>query len=211
MAMTDLPVEFVKDTAAACVAELVAGAAATSAASCMCSSTPSSAAGWCSTATCAAGARQCRRGGVDAARSGRRGHAPPPAQLLSVASLYRPRGALPGAGPGAARGKRRPRAGDALARHHRGLAGEAAPAIALAINSAACLLDLEGVIIDGSFDRCPAGAAAGRCRACAGLLQLGRRGARRRCWPAPSAPTHARSAARCCRCMPTSRPIAICS
>jgi hypothetical protein len=29
---------------------------------------------------------------------------------------------------------------------------EAGPAIALAINSAACLLDLEGVIVDGSFD-----------------------------------------------------------
>jgi hypothetical protein len=31
--------------------------------------------------------------------------------------------------------------------------GEAGPAIALAINSAACLLDLQGVIIDGSFSR----------------------------------------------------------
>ena len=30
---------------------------------------------------------------------------------------------------------------------------EACPAVALAINSAACLLDLEGVIIDGSFGR----------------------------------------------------------
>ena len=30
---------------------------------------------------------------------------------------------------------------------------QACPAIALAINSAACLLDLEGVIIDGSFGR----------------------------------------------------------
>jgi len=29
---------------------------------------------------------------------------------------------------------------------------DAAPAIALTINSAACLLDLEGVIVDGSFD-----------------------------------------------------------
>jgi len=30
---------------------------------------------------------------------------------------------------------------------------EAAPAVALAANSAACLLDLDGVIIDGSFSR----------------------------------------------------------
>ena len=30
---------------------------------------------------------------------------------------------------------------------------DAAPAVAFAVNSAACLLDLEGVIIDGSFSR----------------------------------------------------------
>ena len=31
--------------------------------------------------------------------------------------------------------------------------GEASAAIALSINSAACLLDLDGVIVDGSFSR----------------------------------------------------------
>ena len=30
---------------------------------------------------------------------------------------------------------------------------EAGPAMALAVNSAACLLDLDGVIVDGSFSR----------------------------------------------------------
>ena len=52
---------------------------------------------------------------------------------------------------------------------------------------------------------------AGRRRARARPLQLGRRGAARSCWPAPSARTRAPSAARCCRCMPTSRPTATCS
>ena len=56
---------------------------------------------------------------------------------------------------------------------------EACPAIALAINSAACLLDLEGVIIDGSFGRELLDALMRRGRARARPLQLGRRGTRR--------------------------------
>jgi predicted NBD/HSP70 family sugar kinase len=75
----------------------------------------------------------------------------PPAQLLSLASLFNLEARFRRAGLDAAA------AGDARAleepwrMHTLGWLREAAPAIALTINSAACLLDLEGVIVDGSF------------------------------------------------------------
>ena len=52
--MTALPVSFAKDTAAACVAELLQARAAKSTVFSTCSSTPSSAVGWSSTRTCTA-------------------------------------------------------------------------------------------------------------------------------------------------------------
>lgn len=147
-----LPVEFVKDTAAACVAELVAGRGR---------SMPSFLylfvdtfiggglvidshlrAGVHGNAG-AAGSMPLGLEHIDAAR--------PPQQLLSVASLFNleQRFGRAGLDPGAATDAR------ALeppwVPHTRGWLREAAPAVAFAINSAACLLDLEGVIVDGSF------------------------------------------------------------
>ncbi len=150
--LSGLPVSFVKDTAAACVAELVAG-----------------------------GGRSVRSflyifvdtfigGGlvIDShLRSGLNGNAgavgslplglaegrKEPAQLLSVASLLNLETLYDKAGLdiGAVVDDR------ALEAPWRGHTDawlkEACPAIALTINTAACLLDLDGVIIDGSFGR----------------------------------------------------------
>ena len=128
------------------------------------------------------------------------------ASLINLEALYRERGL----DVGAAADERalQPPWRDATAAL---AARKPAPAIALAVHNAACLLDLEGVIVDGSFSRellAELLRAAGRRAAPA---QLGGRDAARRCWPAPSAPTHARSAARCCRCTPPMRPTATCS
>jgi predicted NBD/HSP70 family sugar kinase len=76
-----------------------------------------------------------------------------PAQLLSVASLLNLERAFDAAGLDIAA------ASDARALqppwliHTRQWLAQAAAAIALAANSAACLLDLDGVIIDGPFSR----------------------------------------------------------
>jgi predicted NBD/HSP70 family sugar kinase len=83
--------------------------------------------------------------GHDAAR--------PPAQLLSTASLWNldARYAKAGIEQGAWIDERALQ--PPWQRHTKAWLDEAAAGIALAINSAACLLDLEGVIIDGSIDR----------------------------------------------------------
>jgi predicted NBD/HSP70 family sugar kinase len=154
-ALTDWPVDLLKDTAAACVAELVAGRG-----------------------------RELNSflyvfvdtfigGGLvidNHLRSGLHGNAgaigslplgltfgggaeQPPAQLLSVASLFQLERVYVDAGlDGEAAFQ--PRALEAPWRTHTETwLREAAAAIALAVNSAACLLDLDGVIIDGSFSR----------------------------------------------------------
>lgn len=150
-AMSELPVVFVKDTAAACVAELVAGRGRE-----MRSffyvfvdtfiggglvldshlhaglHGNAGAAGSMSLGTGVAGAR--------------------PAQLLSVASLLELERRFRAAGLDAAVLAD----GRALAEPWRdvtlGWLRDAAPGIALAVHNAACLLDLGGVILDGSFD-----------------------------------------------------------
>jgi len=150
-ALTDLPVEFVKDTAAACVAELVAGRG-----------------------------RSIRSflyvfvdtfigGGLvldSQLRSGLHGNAgavgsiplgisqvaaEPPAQLLSLASLFNleARYRTHGIDESAALDERA--MSDPWLPHTQGWLRDAGPAVALAVSSAACLLDLEGVIVDGSF------------------------------------------------------------
>lgn len=150
--MTDLPVEFVKDTAAACVAELVAGR------------------GRSIKSFLYVFVDTFIGGGLvldSHLRSGLHGNAgavgsfplglahvdtaSPPAQLLSLASLfnlearYRQHGLDESAATDA-------RALSAPWREHTlGWLREAGPAVALTINSAACLLDLEGVIVDGLF------------------------------------------------------------
>ncbi len=153
-ALTKLPVDLIKDTAAACVAELVAGRG-----------------------------RSIRSflyvfvdtfigGGLvldSRLRSGLNGNAgaigslplwlagdrpgPPPAQLLSIASLLDlERRYAAGGLDVAAAGDERAMSAPWLA-HTQAWIGEASVAIAHAIDSAACLLDLEGVIVDGSFSR----------------------------------------------------------
>jgi predicted NBD/HSP70 family sugar kinase len=151
--LTALPVTLLKDTAAACVAELVAGRGR---------GLPSFLYIFVDTFI---------GGGlvVDShLRSGLHGNAGAigslplglalgapgqPPQLLSVASLLNLERAYSAAGldPAAATDDR------ALTDPWRGATehwlADAGSAVALAINSAACLLDLDGVIIDGSFSR----------------------------------------------------------
>jgi len=153
-ALTRLPVELLKDTAAACVAELVAGR------------------GRSLTSFLYVFVDTFIGGGlvIDShLRSGLNGNAGaigsmplglshasqagPPPQLLSRASLLNLERLFEAAGLD------RAAAGDARAVQAawwpvtQGWLRETTAAIALAVNSAACLLDLEGVIVDGSFSR----------------------------------------------------------
>lgn len=151
---TGLPVHFVKDTAAACVAELVAGRGR-SVRSFL----------YVFVDTLIGGGlvidshlRSGLHGNAGAVGSLALGSAAPgsgqaPQQMLSVASLLNLEEFWRAAGldTDAAQDER------ALqppwqAQTQRWLA-QAAPAIGLAVNNAACLLDLDGVIIDGSFGR----------------------------------------------------------
>jgi predicted NBD/HSP70 family sugar kinase len=127
-ALTALPVTFAKDTAAACVAELVAGRGRSldsylyifidtlTGGSLVVNGQPHA-------------GMHGNAGAIGSMplRAGARGHGAP-AQLLSVASLV------------------------TLESSEAWLAG-AADAIAYAVCSAACLIDLDGVIIDGKIDR----------------------------------------------------------
>jgi predicted NBD/HSP70 family sugar kinase len=157
VAMTRLPVQFVKDTAAACVAELVAGRGHSIRSFLYVFVDTFIGGGLVIDSqlrdglTGNAGALgSLSLGLAPAARGGSTGA---PSQLLSRASLLNleTRFTAHGLDPGAALDARamqppwRP--------HTEHWLHEAAPAVAFAINSAACLLDLEGVIIDGSFSR----------------------------------------------------------
>jgi predicted NBD/HSP70 family sugar kinase len=155
-ALTALPVSLLKDTAAACVAELVAGRGR-SVGSFL----------YLFVDTFIGGGlvidshlRPGPHGNAGAVGSLPLGLAPggvrstaAPQQLLAVASLHALEGRYAGAGldPAAS--------GDARALlapwlpHTRAWLKEAARAMALAVNSAACLLDLDVVIVDGSFTR----------------------------------------------------------
>ena len=152
-AMTGLPVRFVKDTAAACVAELVAGRGR-SIRSFL----------YVFVDTFIGGGlvidSQLRNGLTG--NAGAVGSLPlglaqagqdAPRQLLSAASLLNleTRYADHALDTGAAldlRAMQKP-----WWPHTEAWLQQAAPAIAFAANSAACLLDLEGIIIDGSFSR----------------------------------------------------------
>ncbi len=152
-AMSELPVVFVKDTAAACVAELVAGRGRDirsffyvfvdtfiGGGLVLDSHLRSGVTGNAG----AAGSMPLGLDHIDAAR--------PPAQLLSLASLFNLEGRFRRAGLDPAASTDTRALHDPWRPHTLGWLREAGPAIALAINSAACLLDLEGVIVDGSFD-----------------------------------------------------------
>jgi predicted NBD/HSP70 family sugar kinase len=146
--MTTLPVEFVKDTSAACVAELVAGHG-----------------------------RHMRSflyvfvdtfigGGLvldSRWHSGLNGNAGAvgslslglgkPAQLLSLASLFKLETLFTDAGLDAKAASDERALSAPHQKHTLRWLAQAAPAVALAVHNAACLLDLEGVILDGSFSR----------------------------------------------------------
>jgi len=153
-AMTDLPVEFSKDTAAACVAELVAGRGR-SIKSFLYVFVGTFIGGGLVIDSHLRSGRHGNAGAVGSIPLGlaSSGKAAPPEQLLSDASLFNLEQLFDAAGLD------QTAAVDARAlqapwlTHTTAWLDDAACAIALAINSATCLLDLDGVIIDGSIDR----------------------------------------------------------
>ena len=153
-ALSALPVTFVKDTAAACVAELVAGRGR-SVRSFLYIFVDTFIGGGLVIDSHLRGGLNGNAGAVGSLAMGQAlaGQAQPPPQLLSVASLFTLEQKFEQAGvdPAAVADDR------ALSGDWRPITEawlrESATAVALAIHDAACLLDLEGVIIDGSFSR----------------------------------------------------------
>ncbi len=149
--VAELPVEFVKDTAAACVAELVAGRGR-SIGSFLYVFVDTFIGGGLVIDSHLRGGVHGNAGAVGSFPMGMatRGGAAP-AQLLSLASLFNleVRFREQGLDSTAALDERALLA--PWREHTRRWLDEAAQGVALAINTAACLLDLEGVIIDGSF------------------------------------------------------------
>jgi predicted NBD/HSP70 family sugar kinase len=153
-ALSDLPVAFVKDTAAACVAELVAGRWRDIRSFLYVFVDTFIGGGLVLDSHLRSGVHGNAGaiGSMPLAQAPRRAGADAPAQLLSVASLYNLEALYldKGLDPTAVtdgRALQPPWAAQTEA-----WLRDAAPAIALTLNSAASLLDLEGVIVDGSFD-----------------------------------------------------------
>ena len=150
-ARTDLPVTLVKDTAAACVAELVAGRGRSVQSFLYIFVDTFIGGGLVLDSHLRAGLHG-NAGAIGSLPLSLAGTGAPP-QLLSVASLlnlellYRQHG-LDAAAVADARALRPP-----WRQHTLAWLADAAAAMALAINGAACLLDLESVIVDGSFHR----------------------------------------------------------
>ena len=153
-ALTELPVVFVKDTAAACVAELVAGRGR-SMRSYLYIFVDTFIGGGLVLDSHLRGGLSGNAGAIGSlplwTATPRSDHRPP--QLLSVASLLTLERAWAAAGldSGAAADMRALQA--PWLPHTRAWLAEAAAAIAQAVQSAACLLDLEGAILDGNFSR----------------------------------------------------------
>ena len=153
-AMTELPVEFVKDTAAACVAELVAGRGRNMRSFLYIFVDTFIGGGLVIDSHLRAGFNG-NAGAVGSMPLGQAdaGETAAPPQLLSVASLYKlesmyRKQGLDSTAAADARSLEAP-----WLAHTRNWLRDSARAIALAVNGAACLLDLEGVIVDGSFSR----------------------------------------------------------
>jgi len=153
-ARTELPVTLVKDTAAACVAELVAGRGRGIKSFLYVFVDTFVGGGLVLDGHLRAGLTG-NAGAIGSlplwlARSERDN---PPAQLLSVASLLNLEQLYGAAGleVGAANDQRALQA--PWRKHTARWLADAAAAIAQAVNCAACLLDLEGVVLDGSFSR----------------------------------------------------------
>jgi predicted NBD/HSP70 family sugar kinase len=151
--MTDLPVAIVKDTAAACVAELVAGRGRSLGSFLYVFIDTFIGGGLVIDSQLRAG-RSGNAGAVGSLPLGlaRRGAAAPDqllnrASLLSLEARYAAQGLASDAHADLRAGKK------PWAPHTRKWLHDAAPAVAFAANSAACLIDLDGVIVDGSFSR----------------------------------------------------------
>ncbi len=153
-AMTPLPVQCVKDTAAACVAELVAGRGR-SIGSYLYVFIDTFIGGGLVIDSHLRSGLTGNAGAVGSWSLGlaRGGRAPMPDQLLRCASLINleARFADHGLDPAAVADQRAMQPPWRL--HTERWLRDAAPAVALALHGAACLLDLEGVILDGSFSR----------------------------------------------------------
>jgi predicted NBD/HSP70 family sugar kinase len=149
--LTKLPVTLVKDTAAACVAELVAGRGRSVQSFLYVFVDTFIGGGLVLDSQLRAG----NSGNAGAIGSLPWGTSPssPGSQLLSVASLLslEQRYAQAGLALAAVSDARALQA--PWRRHTRRWVEQAGAAIAQAVHGAACLLDLEGVIVDGSFDR----------------------------------------------------------
>lgn len=150
-ALTALPVEFAKDTAAACVAELVAGRGR-SMRTFLHVFVDTFIGGGLVIDSHLRGGVHGNAGAVGSfalsvTQEGER----VPAQLLSAASLFNLERLFTDAGldPAACNDERALQ--DEWLIHTRAWLRQAAGGIALAIHNAACLLDLEAVIVDGSF------------------------------------------------------------
>lgn len=152
--LTGLPVDLLKDTAAACVAELVAGRGRSVKSFLYVFVDTFIGGGLVIDSHLRAGLHG-NAGAIGSLPLGlaRGDTGAPPAQLLSVASLMTLEAHYSAAGldPSASGDQR------ALAEPWRPVTlqwlQQSAAAMALAVNSAACLLDLDGVIVDGSFSR----------------------------------------------------------
>lgn len=153
-ALTGLPVSLLKDTAAACVAELVAGRGR-SIQSFLYVFVDTFVGGGLVLDSHLRGGLHGNAGAIGSLPLGLDGGAgtAPPAQLLSVASLLNLEQLYQAAGLDLAALADGRALQPPWAPHTTAWLGQAAAALALAVNSAACLLDLEAVIVDGSFGR----------------------------------------------------------
>ncbi|HEU0203797.1 MAG TPA: ROK family transcriptional regulator [Burkholderiaceae bacterium] len=152
-ALSDLPVWFVKDTAAACVAELVAGRGR-SIRSFLYIFVDTFIGGGLVIDSHLHRGISGNAGAVGSLALGTATEqAGTPQQLLSTASLWNLEALYVKAGLDASAAADERALDNPWLRQTRRWLDETCPAMALAIHSAACLLDLEGVIIDGSFSR----------------------------------------------------------
>ena len=153
-AMTDLPVTFVKDTAAACVAELVAGRGR-SIRSFLYVFIDTFIGGGLVIDSQLRGGLHGNAGAVGSLLLGlaRGPRSAAPEQLLSQASLVNLEARFEASGLDVAAALDARAMQAPWAPHTGRWLRDAAPALAFAIHNAACLLDLDGVILDGSFSR----------------------------------------------------------
>ena len=153
-AMTDLPVEFAKDTAAACVAELVAGRGR-SIKSFLYVFVDTFIGGGLVIDSHLRGGLHGNAGALASIPLGlaKSECKTTPEQLVSDASLFKLEQLFAAAGLDEAASFDERALQAPWATHTSAWLDDAARAIALAINSATCLLDLDKIIIDGSCDR----------------------------------------------------------